>query len=225
MHSHRPVRVRWLRHEIRVPTPERKPSLERFASSKPAESADPLKALCARAVHSRSITITSHAVDGRTIVVEGRLNDERLRPTFSMAGDTREPGTIHHMVVRMRVEGPPLVITSVEIEMPGVPFDECRETAASLSSLVGMRIAGGFTSALKKKIGGPRGCAHLNALVLSMAPAAVQGFWTQTARVPFDASPAAEAMETYLVDTCRVWRRDGRRMRELEKRKNGIVGS
>lgn len=183
-------------------------------------SSKSLKSLCTQAVHTRNIAVSTHAVNSRTIVVEGRLNDERLRPTFSMSGNASEPGTIHHMVVRLQVEGPPLAITAVDVEMPGVPYEDCRETATSLSSLVGMRIAAGFTSAVKKKIGGPRGCAHLNALVLTMAPAAVQGFWTLAARVPYEASPAAEAMESYLVDTCRVWRRDGQRIRDLAKRKN-----
>ena len=166
-------------------------------------------------IHSRRIAIESWAAsDG--IVVEGRLHDERLAETYAMSGARRPPGTIHDMILRLHVTGPPLVVADAEAELPGVPYEDCRETVESARAVVGMPIRSGFTEAAKRRLGGPRGCAHLTALLLAMAPAAVQGFWTLRAVRPLrvDAAAAA-ALEHYLIDTCRVWRRDGPRARSL----------
>ena len=166
-------------------------------------------------VHTRHITIESFsAPDG--IVIQGRLHDQRLADTFTMTGARRPPGTVHHMVLRLHVTGPPLKVAAAEVELPGVPYDECRETAGSLQALVDMPIAAGFTAAVKRRLGGARGCAHLTALLLAMAPAAVQGFWALKASTPVQLTAVATAaMERYLIDTCRVWRRDGPRAQAL----------
>ena len=166
-------------------------------------------------VHCRRIIIESFAArDG--IVVEGRLHDERLADTFTMTGARRPPGTIHHMVLRLHVTGPPLTVAAAEVELPGVPYEECRDTAGSLKAIVDMPITAGFTAAAKRRLGGARGCAHLTALLLAMAPAAVQGFWALKASAPVQLTTAATAaMERYLIDTCHVWRRDGPRAQAL----------
>ena len=72
-----------------------------------------------------------------------------------------------------------------------------------------MRIAPGFTSKVKRALGGTRGCLHLTTLVLAMAPAIMQGFWVNGSRDPGGRQITPDLIENYLVDTCRVWRRDG----------------
>ncbi len=166
-------------------------------------------------VHTRRITIeTWTAADG--IVVEGTLKDDRLAATYGLSGAKRPPGVVHHMILTLHVTGPPLVVAGAEVQMPGVPYEECRETAASVQAVVGMPVVAGFTTAVKQRLGGVNGCAHLTTLLLAMAPAAVQGFWAAAAadaRAVETASTAA--METYLIDTCHVWRRDGPRAKAL----------
>jgi len=79
-----------------------------------------------------------------------------------------------------------------------------------LKPLIGRTIAPGFTRWVKETLGGTRGCTHLNALLIAMAPAILQGFWNaRTARCS-DVRQAGKGMSlTYLIDTCRVWRSDG----------------
>jgi hypothetical protein len=168
-------------------------------------------------VHTRQITIeTWTAPDG--IIVEGRLKDDRLADTYALSGQPRPPGTVHHMILAMHVTGPPLTVVAVDVRLPGIPYEDCRETAASLQAIVGMPIVAGFTTAVKHRLGGVHGCAHLTTLLLAMAPAAVQGFWAAAAT---DARAVRAAsmtvMESYLVDTCRVWRRDGPRAAALRE--------
>jgi hypothetical protein len=48
-----------------------------------------------------------------------------------------------------------------------------------------------------------------------MAPAAVQGSWSHYARKPLPDEFSPDLMNQYLIDTCWVWRRDGKFAKEL----------
>ena len=48
----------------------------------------------------------------------------------------------------------------------------------------GIKIAPGFTDKVKNMLGGTQSCSHLKTLVLSMASAAVQGFWVHRTKEP-----------------------------------------
>ena len=50
---------------------------------------------------------------------------------------------------------------------------------------------------------------HLTALLLAMAPAALQGYWTHRGSRPAEEPPPKEAIAKFLIDTCRVWRKGG----------------
>ena len=109
----------------------------------------------------------------------------------------------------MKVRGPGLVIEDIQVEMPTVPKNVCLETNRSLEPVIGMSIVSGFTMKVKELVGGAKGCAHLVALLMAMAPAAVQGAWSAATRKPNN----AKALRTYslerLKNTCYVWRSNG----------------
>lgn len=161
-------------------------------------------------VHTRHFEIDTYPAGEEHIVVAGRLSDDRLVATYHADGQTSPPRTYHHMVVRLLVKGPSMRIEDLEVGMPTAPREACRETCAMFAPLVGVHIASGFTSRVKKLFGGPRGCAHVLSLLLAMAPAAIQGFWSLYAQDPARAAAHAPAMESYLVDTCYVWRAGSR---------------
>ena len=171
-----------------------------------------------KAVHTRKIDIQTFETGPGAIVVEGTLKDDRLFATFPMAGDRRPPGIVHHLTIRLHVTGPDLTIEGVEVEMPTVPRKDCHDTQSSLDQIRGMRIAAGFTEAVKARIGGAAGCTHLTALLLAMAPAAVQGFWAAASRKAIDPALYGDRAVTLLTDTCRVWRRDGPLLAEFKRR-------
>ncbi|MBI9082178.1 MAG: DUF2889 domain-containing protein [Desulfobacterales bacterium] len=169
-----------------------------------------------KAVHTRKIDMRTFETGPGAIVVEGTLIDDRLYATYPMSGERRPPGVVHHMTIRMHVVGPDLTIEAIEVAMPAVPREECRETQSSLDRLLGMRIAAGFTEKVKAQIGGAAGCTHLTALLLAMAPAAVQGFWAAISQKAMDPALYGDRAVTFLTDTCRVWRRDGPLMAEFK---------
>ncbi|MCD6570343.1 MAG: DUF2889 domain-containing protein [Deltaproteobacteria bacterium] len=177
-----------------------------------------LKDIKQNPIHTRNITITTYAIDEDTVMVEGVLRDDRLKSTYSMtSGKMIAPGVLHNLTIRILVNGPAFKIEDVEVEMNNVPRDICRETKESLRPLVGHNIAPGFTNWVKETFGGIKGCTHLNALLLAMAPAVIQGYWahkittTISVKELFKKSPDPR----YIIDTCWVWRSDGPCVKEL----------
>ena len=171
-----------------------------------------------RKIHNRGIDVTTYIADRNAVVVEGRLTDTRFKSTYYLSGEMRPPGTVHEMLIRMRVAGLDLTIEDIDVAMDTVPRAECRETLNSLAPLKGMQIKSGFTEKVKARVGGPKGCTHLVALVLAMAPAAVQGAWAAMAQNPIDPSQYSDKAIEILEDTCWLWRSDGTLMQETKEK-------
>ena len=166
-------------------------------------------------LHTRHMDIATYEGGDNHIVVEGRLRDDRLISTYHISGRKRPPQIVHHMVVQICIDCTDLSIKDIHVDMPEVPHQECDQTAASLGKLKGMRIVPGFTAKVKRLLGGTQGCLHVTTLVLAMAPAILQGFWTFRSRTPDIENISAGLIENYLLDTCRVWRKDGPLARRL----------
>lgn len=160
-------------------------------------------------LHNRNIEISTYDAGELCILVEGRLKDTRKVETHHFNGETLSPQTYHHMILRILVTGPQLTIEDLEVEMPTVPREVCLETLDMMAPIKGMRISSGFTARVKNLVGGPHGCAHVVSLLLTMAPAAVQGFWAHLTRDPAKTKIMAPKLSRYLVDTCWVWRQEG----------------
>lgn len=160
-------------------------------------------------LHSRSMEIVTYACDVDHIIIEGRLKDDRLVETYHISGERRLPQTVHDMTIQVQINCSTLSIEDIHAKMPSVPNEECNQTSETLNKLKGMRISPGFTSRVKRAIGGKRGCLHLTTLVLAMAPAIMQGFWVHGSRSPEGRHITPDLIENYLVDTCWVWRREG----------------
>jgi hypothetical protein len=168
-------------------------------------------------IHSRRIDMATYEYDETSVIVEGTLHDERLMDVFRPTGEQVKAGPIHHMVVRMRVGGPQLIIEDIDVEIGTAPSELCQEARGSLQPVIGLPIVSGFTAKIKELVGGVKGCAHLVALLSAMAPAAVQGAWAAMSRKPIDPKHLPIAIER-IKDTCMLWRTDGPFMREYEKK-------
>ena len=170
-----------------------------------------LKRLTNGEVHTRDITISTYKVEEYSIIVEGRLIDKRKEDFYLLSGDVSKSGIIHDLIIRLLIEGPQLLIKDLEVEMQEVPREECNETKKCLDIFKGMNIAAGFTLKIKSLIGGKKGCAHLESLLIAMAPAAFQGYW---ASVHMEKSNVESLKKNAkksngAINTCWVWRDDG----------------
>jgi hypothetical protein len=170
-------------------------------------------------IHSRDIAMSTYEAGENMVIVEGELKEKRLRDYFLLSGEKKPSGILHNMIIRLLLEGPELIIRDIEVEMPGIPREECAELVDSLEPVKGLSITAGFTKRAKELAGGTRGCHHLLTLLLSMAPAAVQGYWSLRATRPVSADlEARRSHARYLpLNSCRVWREDGPLVRKIRK--------
>lgn len=164
-------------------------------------------------VHIRQTEIKTYDLGNHQVLVEATLRDTRTPPPTENWSDG-QMDLVHDLVARIRVQGPDLTIVAVEAEMPHIPREICREVLPDLQKLVGLPIISGYTQKVKRLIGDVRGCSHLTYLFLNLGPAAVQGYWAAYGRKPGARSLANPAI-TRVIDSCRVWRRDGPLVRSL----------
>ena len=160
-------------------------------------------------IQRRNIDITSTECGDTHIVVCGELSDRRLVPTTDLNGNPREAGMVHQLRICMKVDTRTLAIEQIEAQMLHFPHEECAQLHRSVAHIRGLTLSPGFSSRVRKKLGGRKGCIHLTTLLLAMAPAALQGYWVRNDRRPERRQISGEHLEKYLVDTCRVWRSEG----------------
>ena len=89
-----------------------------------------------------------------------------------------DPLTFHHMQVELVVGFPGMEITAATVLFEAHPHDPCGAIAPHYGELVGLSIARGFTREVRQRFGGPRGCTHTTALLMAMAPVAIQSIWS-----------------------------------------------
>ena len=168
-----------------------------------------LNSIKGRRIHKRNIEVSTFETDADDLIVEGILKDDLLIPYCDSYGKLRLPHTIHHMVIRMRIETAFFQILDIEADMRAFPHEGCDETAKSLEQMKGMKIAPGFSEQVKRVMGGTRSCSHLKTLVLAISSAAVQGIWVYWNQGQKADGKPPELMNSYVIDTCRMWRKDG----------------
>ena len=161
-------------------------------------------------IHNRNIDVSSYIVDAEHILITGEFKERNLITVYETSGDIIEPNVFHHMQIQMIIKTSEIKIVDLHVKIPGAPHDDlCREMETSLDEIKGLVIAPGFTSKVKKLAGGVKGCVHLTTLLLSMAPAALQGYWIFEARNKNRSDESTFEIEQYLIDTCWAWRKDG----------------
>ena len=164
-------------------------------------------------VHDREISIRTFNLGDHYILVEGSLIDHRDRPRHNKV--SKESELVHHMVIRLRVKGPEMLIEQAEAAMPHHPREECPVVLPWIQNLEGLKITSGFSMKVKEIIGGTKGCAHLTSLVIVMGPSAVQGYWAAYGVERGKESLREQAVRN-AVNTCYIWREDGTFVKGLQ---------
>jgi hypothetical protein len=168
-------------------------------------------------IHNRNLDISSYIVDDEHILISGEFKEKNLITVYERSGELIEPNVFHHMQIQLLVKVSELKIMDIKVKIPGAPHDNvCREMENSLDKIRGLSIAPGFTSKVKKIAGGIKGCVHLTTLLLSMAPAALQGYWIFRARDKDRKENSEFDIGEYLTDTCWAWRKNGSLAKDLK---------
>lgn len=153
------------------------------------------------AYHHRQIDCRGYRrVDGLWDI-EGHMTDTRSTD-LTLRAEARlikagEP--IHGMWVRLTVDDDLLVI-AIEAAMDAVPTRICGGAVDPMQSLVGLRIAPGWTNAVKQRLGGPGGCTHLMELMWPIATTAYQT--VSSTRLDRILAPAEPGKRPGKIDSC-----------------------
>lgn len=127
-------------------------------------------------LHHRQINMRVFQREDGLYDVEGQVVDTKSHPLRRvMADEDTPPGTpVHDIRVRLTIDDGMLVhdvIASSDI----TPFPVCKEATATLSPLIGMRIAAGWNKRVRQALGGAASCTHIAELMGPMATTAIQG--------------------------------------------------
>jgi hypothetical protein len=177
-------------------------------------------------VHDRDYSVQVYRASPHELVARGRVRDEK--PPGLYVEHDPDPLTMHDMTIELRVGYPSLEITDTSVRFTTFPQLTCAGISDHYRSLVGVSIARGFTHKVRELFGGPRGCAHVTALLQAMAPAVVQSTWSMRVLNRRDgvdgestpiADPRAAARAAVLpnLDTCHVWAADGELVARVER--------
>lgn len=170
-------------------------------------------------LHTRNIQLTTYPYADSRVIVHGVLKDRRYTKVFDVTGDVKNPGIVHHLDVKLLIKTTSLVIEDAEVEMIRVPLAECQSTLDTVEKLKGIEIKAGFSKKIHGIMGGKKGCGHLCHLIIAMSQEIVQGALAYKRR---DRSPVPTDMDSlsdrgFLIDSCRMWTKDGPKMEALKK--------
>jgi len=107
--------------------------------------------------------------------VEGRVTDVKPHEFRSPHGDrVVKPGDPVHDISVCLVIDADMVVHDVHAGTAAAPYPDCANAAPTLDCLKGLRIGGGFTREVRRRLGGAQGCTHMMELLVPMATAAYQ---------------------------------------------------
>lgn len=180
----------------------------------PALSGDP--------IHHRNYDVQVVRESPDRMRIRGTVTDRKPPGTY-FEGEDR-PLVVHHMIVDLVIDFPSMEIVDAIVHLETHPHSICRRIEAHYDELIGLSIARGFSRRVRELFGGPRGCTHTTALLLAMAPAAIQATWSMR---PAGSEPVAppqrmpmtrdELRERFVfnLNTCHVWDEDSDFVSEL----------
>jgi DUF2889 family protein len=121
-----------------------------------------------------------------------------------------ESVTIHDFGLTGEVEGPRLTVTDLQVEAYAHPYGECPFVIPATQELIGGSLTSGWRRSLLDRLGGTRGCTHVNTLLLGLSELTTMVFFL---RLNVAAPYTPEARD------------DGRWMREGLRLAPGLAGA
>jgi hypothetical protein len=133
-------------------------------------------------LHTRSLTLELEPREDARLRLRGTLLDLRKYGVLPMPDELQTAGIIHHMWLELTLDPETRELAQIEAGQPAVAFEPspvtggecCRDPIHRLRALLGRRIDADFATALRREIGGPRGCSHILTLFQLAASAAAR---------------------------------------------------
>ncbi len=108
---------------------------------------------------------------------------------FIAAGDP-----LHHMVLRITITDE-MEIVDAEAATLRSPYNMCPAITENYRNLIGVRIVSGFNKECARRVGGGKGCTHLNDMLRVMANTAFQATYPIKRKEAGEVTDAADAAQ------------------------------
>ncbi len=174
-------------------------------------------------IHNRTYDVAAYREATDRLRLRGTVHDEK--PPGTYIEDDPDPLTVHRMEVDLLLDFPSLTILEVMVEMQTTPHRGCTAIEPDYQKLVGLSIARGFVRQVKDRLGGPKGCTHIGALLQAMAPVAIQSSWSMRS-LAMQESPGEVAVAltpedrmrslSYNINTCHIWDEEGQQVADVK---------
>jgi len=156
-------------------------------------------------LHLRSIQLRGFRRSDGLYDIEARMVDTKVGEITLGDGRVLPPGeSLHDMSVRLTVDEDLNVIDIVACT-DASPFSICPEATGTLQAVKGLRIGGGWTAAIRERLGGRKGCTHLTELLSPLATVAFQTLAPMRFNKP---APVDERGRPTKIDSCYAYASD-----------------
>ena len=171
--------------------------------------AEPTDDVTREELHFRRIDLRGWRRSDGLYEIEGRITDRKPHEFRSPNGTKVIPAgePLHDMGAKL-VFDDDMVVREVSAFTDSAPYDDCFDAGQTLQVLKGLRIAGGWSAEVRKRLGGAQSCTHLSEILISMATAAYQALTVVRAGRPDVVDAAGRPVK---VDSCYAYA-SGRRL-------------
>jgi len=164
-----------------------------------------------RLLHHRAVHCHGYQREDGLWDVEGHITDAKPFPCRQLMGHTMAAGEPYHDIsIRLTLDAE-LTVVAVATSMDTTPFGTCPAILPAFQKLVGLRIGGGWRKAVKERVGGTAGCAHIVELLGPIATTVMQTVadGLNQDRIDFHELQRRRAVMPMGLNGCHVWRADG----------------
>lgn len=167
--------------------------------------------------HTRQIECKAYRRTDGLWEIDARVTDEKAEEVpFRSRSPVRAGELMHRMELRFLIDRE-YTILDVQAHTQTAPWPVCGETDADYRALIGLRIGPGLRGRVAERLGGERGCTHLNDLITQVGNTYMQASWPERVARQFalDADPRrwTDQRVVGFVGQCHAWRREGQVLR------------
>lgn len=155
--------------------------------------------------HRRTIDVQIFARGNGLWEVDARLTDVKTRDAELGGGLRRAGDPIHEMLLRLVIDER-MNILEAGSETLWMPYPgECSEHGDAYKQLVGLNLRDGFREAVRRRLGGTRGCTHITEMTQVLPTAVIQAFAGDVFRT---SDNPANDIRPFQLDRCHALRVD-----------------
>ncbi|MBT4488839.1 MAG: DUF2889 domain-containing protein [Rhodospirillaceae bacterium] len=132
--------------------------------------------------HTRRLELKAYEREDGLWDIEGHITDHKEEDYDMLDSFRTADQPMHDMWLRLTTDTD-LVVHAAEAVMDAGAHGPCHLIAPNYDCLVGLKIGPGWNRAVRERLGGVKGCTHLNEMLAQMATTAMQSVFEAAGQV------------------------------------------